>query len=398
MNYFTRERKDGKVDVLEGTAEEPGRVVCTFDTQTDAEVYITEQHAEIEELFTRVTSLEDSPAEEVMAAGEEDDMAYKLVTKAGQTCVVGKEDGKVVKCHDDREKAVAQLKALYANKADASVQAAIAEFEQEVVGDSGPETITLNTDGTLTKVDVTDNTITVTAHAEPPTPPTDFFSEPPSEYQRRYVTVTDDGRVMGLLATYDECHVGYGEMCVTPPREADYSHFAVGTVLTSEGSTIATGVIAINGGHADLGLDASSARSHYDDAASGLVDVVVGASEHGIWFSGALRPGATPDQVHALRASGVSGDWRLIDGELRLIGICSVNVPGFPKLSIAASADGLTALVAAGGPPESHPDLCECQDKTQDILEELDSLQRLVADAGIEEQAIERLSSRIHIT
>lgn len=341
-------------------------------------------------------------------------MPYQLAAKDGKTCVVKKSDGSVVKCHDDREKAVAHLKALYSQQADATVQAAINEFDAENFheGDEPVEqvvaafnagkqgvTTTVN-NGVVYIPDTGSGTWTssntnLTAHAEPAASPLSFFSEPPAEFQRRYTTVTDDGRAMGLLATLDECHVGFGDRCITAPREADYSHFAVGTVLTSDGTSIPTGVIAIKGGHADIGLDAASARSHYDDAATGIVDVVVGASDLGIWFSGALRPGATPEQVQALRASGVSGDWRLIDGELRLIGICCVNVPGFPKLSVAASATEVTALVAAGGQPLPHPDLCDCKDATQDILDELDGLQRIVADAGLEDMVIEKLASRI---
>lgn len=331
MNYFSRVREDGKFDVLEGTPDEPGRIVTCFDTMEDAAAYIAEQSAIFDELFDRITELEN----------EEAPMTENVVDNT------------------------------------------LATNSTNVVG--GNIIVTpLDTQG-----------IPIVAHAEPPTPPMDFFAEPPVEFQRRYTTVTDDGRVMGLVATFLECHVGYGDRCITAPREADYSHFAVGTVLTSDGTTIPTGVIAIKGGHADIGLDAASARSHYDDTNSGIVDVVVGSSDKGIWFSGALRPGATPEQVQALRASGVSGDWRLIDGELRLVGICAVNVPGFPKLSVAASADGITALVAAGGPPEPHPDLCGCKDSTTDILEELDYLHKIVADAGLEDAAIEKLAARI---
>lgn len=241
-------------------------------------------------------------------------------------------------------------------------------------------------------------TATILAHAVDQTarPPAEFFSDPGFTELQRYVTITDDGRFMTHVAAWGECHVGYGDMCVSPPEEADYSHFCVGTVLTSDGNSIPTGVIAVKGGHADLSLDAAAARSHYDDPTTAMVDVALGTDAFGIWASGAIRPTATEHDIHMLRASGVSGDWRLIDGELRLVGICSVNVPGFPKLSMAASAEeGVVALVAAGGEPQPSPQLDDCDDCADTIRAEIDALRQLVSDAGIEDAAIERLAARI---
>lgn len=243
----------------------------------------------------------------------------------------------------------------------------------------------------------TTNVTFTTACAAPTAPPAEFFSNPNLPSLQRYVTITEDGRFMTHLAAHGECHIGYGDICVSAPVEADYSHFAVGTVLTSDGVTVPTGVIALKGGHADINLSAASARAHYDDPSTAKVDVAVGTDEFGIWVSGALRPGVTEQDIHDLRASGVSGDWRMIDGELRLVGICSVNVPGFTKVQLAASAaDGVTALVAAGGPPVPHPDVdCNCHNDIELIQDQLSHLTHLVAAAGVADKVFEALEARI---
>jgi hypothetical protein len=63
--------------------------------------------------------------------------------------------------------------------------------------------------------------------------------------------------------------------------------------------------------------------------------------------------------VYELQAAGqVSGDWRRIGGQLRLVGLLAVNVPGFPvpkmrARAVAASGQQektVQALVAAGKP------------------------------------------------
>jgi hypothetical protein len=79
----------------------------------------------------------------------------------------------------------------------------------------------------------------------------------------------------------------------------------------------------------------------------------VGNDEHGIWVAGAIRPGTDIHRVRELRASGqLSGDWRRIGGQLRMVGLLAVNVPGYPvpKLATRVVASAQLALVAAGRP------------------------------------------------
>ena len=68
---------------------------------------------------------------------------------------------------------------------------------------------------------------------------------------------------------------------------------------------------------------------------------------HGIWVTGALRPGVTPQHIRELRGASLSGDWRRIGGSLELVG------PGFPvpraDIELTAAGNAPLALVAASG-------------------------------------------------
>jgi len=92
------------------------------------------------------------------------------------------------------------------------------------------------------------------------------------------------------------------------------------------------------------------ALAHYDSTSSAVADVTCGEDEHGIWVAGWVRPGTSDEMVTALRASAVSGDWRSVDGNLELIAVLAVNVPGFgiPRVRIAAAGERQISLVASG--------------------------------------------------
>lgn len=179
-------------------------------------------------------------------------------------------------------------------------------------------------------------------------PPFGWFGDPklpgPSP-----LSCTDDGHLSGHLAIHDQCHIGYPG-CVTPPRSAtDYAIFHHGELATAEGKRVAVGQVTLTGGHAERELSVSEARAHYDDTRSAVADVTVGEDRYGIWVNGALRPGISPATVRALLASEVSGDWRMHGGNLELVAICAVNVPGFPRPRLTARQEGghVVSLVAS---------------------------------------------------
>lgn len=199
----------------------------------------------------------------------------------------------------------------------------------------------------------------VTASAEVFRPPVDWFSDPHLSLPTP-ITVTDDGRIYGHAAQWGSCHIGQDDVCVQPPHEEQHPYYRTGEVVCADGSRMAVGQITVGTGHAPLHYGAVPAAEHYDNTGAAVADVAVGNDAHGIWVAGAIRPGADPLKVYELQAAGqVSGDWRRIGGQLRLVGLLAVNVPGFPvpkmRARVASAAPGesektVKALVAAGRP------------------------------------------------
>lgn len=181
-------------------------------------------------------------------------------------------------------------------------------------------------------------------------PPSTWFGNPGLS-EPTPVVVTKEGRVYGHLAAFGQCHVAYSDQCVQPPRSAaNYAYFHTGTVATSDGKNVTTGVITLDTTHASPPLSPAATLSHYEDTGLGVADVHVGEDRYGIWIAGALRPGVTQEQVRRLQASPLSGDWRRIGGNLELVAALAVNVPGFPIPRPASLAAGglVQSLVAAG--------------------------------------------------
>jgi hypothetical protein len=209
--------------------------------------------------------------------------------------------------------------------------------------------------------------IAVTAGAYPIDPPKAWFDDPKLTGPTA-ITVDDDGHVFGHLATWDACHVGIQGRCQMAPRSAsEYAYFAHGQVRTSEGDVVRTGRITLGTGHAALSLGADATKEHYDDTGAAVADIAVGEDQHGIWFSGALRPDATPEQVRTLRASAVSGDWRSVNHNLELMALLAVNTPGFPvprMATLAASAAGVedeaVAMISASMLPAQSEEFGSC--------------------------------------
>jgi DNA-binding ferritin-like protein len=181
----------------------------------------------------------------------------------------------------------------------------------------------------------------------PVAPPKSWFQNPQLK-QPTPLTVTDEGRVYGHIAAWDVDHIGMVSGTRPPRSKSNYSYFHTGLLRTEEGADVAVGQITLAGGHADIRASASEAVKHYDDTASAVIDVHAGEDAYGIWVAGSLRPGVSPEQVRALRASAPSGDWRPIRGSLELVAVCQVNVPGFPIARAMVASGQVTALIAAG--------------------------------------------------
>lgn len=192
----------------------------------------------------------------------------------------------------------------------------------------------------------------VTASSEVWRPPAQWFTDPGLSLPTP-ITVTDDGRIYGHAAQWGSCHIGQEDVCVQPPHEDAHPYYRTGEVACADGSRVAVGQITVGTGHAPLSYGASPAAEHYDNTGAAVADVSVGNDAHGIWVAGCVRPGADPLKVYELQAAGqVSGDWRRIGGQLRLVGLLAVNVPGFPvpKMRARVASGEPQALVAAGRP------------------------------------------------
>jgi hypothetical protein len=207
----------------------------------------------------------------------------------------------------------------------------------------------------------------MTAAAVIEAPPAAWFAQPTFTGPTP-LTVTADGRVFGHAAAWDTCHIGLPGCTTAPRSQTDYAYFKTGEVLTADGERVPVGQITMGAGHAPLDMSPRQAAAHYDNVATAVADVNAGEDEFGIWVAGALRPGVRPEQVHTLRASAVSGDWRWIGKGHEMVGLLAVNVPGFPiprqepKARVASGrVDALVADftactgIAASGSKERHP-------------------------------------------
>jgi len=191
----------------------------------------------------------------------------------------------------------------------------------------------------------------MTASAAPVRPPAEWFDGSAADGP---VTITEDGRVSGLLARWGTCHTGFGDYgkCVTPPRsQTGYAAFHRSPVLTASGKEIRAGLITLDTTH-PVGRDGAmlnelTAAAHYDNTGSQVAIVRAGENKHGIWVAGALVPEATEEQVAKLRRSPLSGDWRDRGGNLELVAALAVNSPGFPVVGLGANQRQMSLTASA---------------------------------------------------
>lgn len=188
-------------------------------------------------------------------------------------------------------------------------------------------------------------------------------------------TITPEGRCYGHLCLWQTCHLSYQEECVQPPHHhrgsdpnhceicgrsgdepnhpvAGYRYFTLGEARSDQGMRVDVGQVTYRTGHAPLKIGAQSAVAHYDNTGTCGADVRVGEDEHGCWLAGAVRS-LDDECLREFRGAKLSGDWRLIKGHLELVGILSVNVPGFPvpRARVASSPHPHALTLLAGGSP-----------------------------------------------
>ena len=231
----------------------------------------------------------------------------------------------------------------------------------------------------------------IVAGAIPVHPPKEWFDNPGLN-KPTALTVTDEGKVFGHIAAWHVDHIGMSFGTRPPRSKSNYAYFHTGVVRTEENTDVPVGQLTLAGGHASLEASASEAVRHYDDTASAIADVHAGEDAYGIWVSGALRPGTTPEQIRSLRASAPSGDWRPIKGSLELVAVCQVNVPGFPIARARVASGQVMALVAAGANVLAQLK----HDPLRELNERIDKLEApMVAAAQNAKSRIEAMTAAI---
>ena len=179
----------------------------------------------------------------------------------------------------------------------------------------------------------------------PTEPPARWFDDPRLSAPTP-LTVSDAGHVYGHVALWGACHIGYDGACVMPPHSpSNYARYRTGEVRCADGSRVATGRITVGGLHAARNLRAAEAVAHYEDCALAVADVAAGEDAHGIWVSGALRPGVNPEQLRVVMGTPPSVDCRGFGNQLDLVNVHLVNVPGYVTPRYSFRMDG--ALVAS---------------------------------------------------
>jgi hypothetical protein len=178
------------------------------------------------------------------------------------------------------------------------------------------------------------------------------------------ITVTEDGRVFGHVATHDTCHVGMPGMCTTAPVDNDgYGMFHR---YQPEGFPMPVGRITTGGGkfgctcrqcggrnddHACLKLSLGGAIAHHDRLST-VAWVRAGEDTrlNAVWIAGVANPAASVEELAALSRQKVSGDWRPAGGRTELVEILALarEEPGFPLPRFRIAAGQVAALTAAG--------------------------------------------------
>jgi hypothetical protein len=190
-------------------------------------------------------------------------------------------------------------------------------------------------------------------------PPAWWFDEPKDVELRGALTITDEGRVYGLLAPPNTLHRAAGKPI---PSNVDYSRWMKGETIVEGGERVVTGVITTNCGHASADQEVygtlGNRIKHYDNSCSVFADARVGVRDDGgVWIAGAVKPYATAEQVQAAMSCTLSGDWqphRDRPGMREFIAALLVPVPGFSMARQAASVTYEDGFVTASSVPVEY--------------------------------------------
>jgi hypothetical protein len=192
----------------------------------------------------------------------------------------------------------------------------------------------------------------------PNLPKAEWFNEPTDVKLVGALTITDEGRVYGVLAPGGVTHRSVKKK--VPRGNVDYTRFHKGETIVEGGGRVVTGVITAACGHAPTENYGTlqNRRDHYDNSCSVLANIRVGESRQGyVWAAGALNPGADPRQVAQALGCALSGDWQPHPdrpGVQDFISAHLVPVPGFPMARTQASVVYQDGVITASSVPVQY--------------------------------------------
>jgi hypothetical protein len=321
-------------------------------------------------------------------------MPWDIKQRNGVFCVVkkGTEEAVPGGCHDTEGAAKAHMRALYANEPSSvtaaaeregdtltiSVDLGVRPDEARVAGDTlvggrdVDEEIVFFDNNSLLSRSHANTVVTVVREPEDPkpvqedrmpetidslvaavgAPATAFLPEEQLPGPTPWGLQPDGVTVDGHLALWASCHIGYPG-CVKPPQEETFDFFNLGEAVTADGRSVPVGKVTIGTGHAGPDLSWRTAAAHYDESGTGVSVVHAMRDKWGIRLPGALVADVEGAKVDELRRSPLSGDWRKINGRLRLVAALGVNVPGYPIPRALVAAGEVTTMFLGFNPEDA---------------------------------------------
>lgn len=146
------------------------------------------------------------------------------------------------------------------------------------------------------------------------------------------MTILEDGSVFGHIAPWDSCNRGVKGRCLPPPRsKTNYAQFHTVPVRTTEG-TLRVGKIVMGEGHADVSGNMQVTRAWYDKHGKTVAHGRAHEDKWGIFFSGVVGPGVSPQEAVEFFSMPPSGHWteHRPTRSSELIAVAAVNVQGHP--------------------------------------------------------------------
>lgn len=203
------------------------------------------------------------------------------------------------------------------------------------------------------KIPLTAASYTITL---PDVPDPSWFEEPSGDMLSGALTITQEGRIFGILAPAGVTHRSVKAQ--VPMGNVDYSRWMKSEIPVAGGGRVVAGVITGNCGHAateGYGTLANRKR-HYDDSCSVFAYARIGENRQKgyVWVAGGLRPGISADQVSQFFGCSLSGDWQPHPdrpGVREFIAALAVPVPGFAMARKAASVKTEEGVLVASSIP-----------------------------------------------